>query len=81
MTMTLVIGMVVGLGLGVAHAWFLWRAAQPPFHRAGGVFLRVVPVAGVFVAAGFLGGLLPTVLGWALAFPASVAMIFLRSPR
>lgn len=81
MTAAFAIWLVAGLALGAVHAWLLWKAAQPPFHWAGGVFLRILPVAAVFLAAGYAGGILPVAAGWAIAFPISVATIFLRSPR
>lgn len=76
----LAIWFTAGVALGLAHAWVLWKAAQPPFRWAGAALLRLVPLAALFLAAAWAGGLIPVVVGWLIAFPLSVAAIALRKP-
>lgn len=78
MTATFAIWLAVGAALGAVHAWVIWRASQPPFHLAGAAMLRLLPVAAVFFAAAFLGGLIPTAAGWAATFFVCVAAIAFR---
>lgn len=78
MTATFAIWLAVGVALGAVHAWAIWRASQPPFHLAGAAVLRLLPVAAVFFAAAFWGGLIPAAAGWAAAFFVSVAAVALR---
>jgi hypothetical protein len=80
MTATFAIWLVGGLMLGTAHAWLIWKEAQPPFRWRGGVLVRLFLVGSVFVGAAASGELIAAALGWVAAYPLAVAVIAMRTP-
>lgn len=80
MTATMVLWFAGGLATGLAHAWLIWRASQPPFRWASAGLLRMMPVAAVLVAAAMMGGLIPVAAGWLTAFLISVGAVAMRKP-
>jgi Mg/Co/Ni transporter MgtE len=73
----------LGLFIGAAHVWSLWRAIQhvSPYSPLLGL-LRLAVVSAILLAAARNGGILPTCAGWALAFPAAALPLWVggRAP-
>ncbi len=65
MTTTGLTGAVTGVVTGGAHATALWRATHRIRDSGYGSALRMLLVAVVFVAAAYVGALLPVAAGWA----------------
>lgn len=70
-----VLWLLAGGAAGLAHAWLLWRAAQPPFDGVLWYWARLLLVAGVLCAAVVFGGVLPAVIGWTLTYFLTVGVI------
>ena len=73
---------VVGLGTGCFHAFWLWRSTQTFSSSSPLVgMLRLLVVTLLFVTAALLGGVLPTALGWTCGFALCIAWFLTMGTR
>lgn len=71
--------LVGGAATAAAHVWMLRRSARPPFRWAMLTApLRLLMVAGVFVAAAWRHELLATAAGFGAAFPLVTLLLLYR---
>jgi hypothetical protein len=76
------IWLVIGLLAGGVHATSLWRGTQRLTLWLPLVALaRMAVVAGTFVVAALMGGILAAGLGWAVGFAAALAALLLGSRK
>lgn len=79
----LIVWLIAGLLLGVAHAATLWnsvRGGASPWLPLTGL-LRLVVLGVVFTGAVLSGGILPAGAGWALGFAGAAGAVFFRKQR
>jgi len=78
MTATMIIGLLGGLLLGMAHAWLIWKETHSSLLGAGLGLLRILVVGGLLFASAYFGVLLPAVCGWVISYSLTVAGFGLR---
>jgi hypothetical protein len=75
------IWLVLGLAVGIAHGWGLWRTSRLRRHAATAAVWRIPAVVVLLVGAAVAGRLFPAVGGWAGGLTGAGTWLLLRSGR